>query len=782
MKISLHIGPDFWAASRLQEVLATKRQQLLGKGVLFARTPGAKNHTRAFMAASDPDAVDMLRFNRGFMTAEKQATLREDVIGSLKKEVETHSPDHLILSAHQLGTALVKPGELERLRDMLAPLSDDITVIAHVDNPARMLARHYTGQVADGRMRPVEMELRLAEAGGDWWPGAMATRPKSDPAAGIFPEVQMAPPWLDLKALVAHWETVFGAGKVHLHSFGMADWCDETVTDEICACFGIDGQIGKADPAKPPRPAPDEGVERARAFNDMLLRLLAKQEHIVPRQLWKRLLREMQVEGPALCAGQLSPVAERFRDDIADLCDAHPGLSPDHMAPDTPLPRWQAPELTGGFRASQYLLAAMSRIKAATREEKRSKQDDIDTLQAAEEIPGLSKQAARVMPTLAKQKFVQLRGGPFAPHNRLGRVNEEELAAAYSPITPRLLPEGNSGNVIVGCMKNEAPYILEWVAYHRAIGVDNFLIYTNGCEDGTDEILQRLQELGHIQHRDNEGWKGKSPQQHALNTALKEPLVRNAEWIIHIDVDEFMNVRMGNGTLPEFLNHVPDATNVAMTWRLFGHNGVTRLADEFVIEQFDTCAPKHCPKPHTAWGFKTMVKNIGAYEKLSCHRPNKLIAGMEDKVHWVNGSGRPMGDEVKNNGWRNSKRSIGYDLLQLNHYALRSAESFLIKRQRGRALHVNRTIGLNYWIRMDWSDVRDITIKRNIPRVRAEYDRLMADPVLAEWHQKGLDWHRAKADALHAMPEFADLYKQAVALKLNETERAAYALALDMES
>ena len=141
-----------------------------------------------------------------------------------------------------------------------------------------------------------------------------------------------------------------------------------------------------------------------------------------------------------------------------------------------------------------------------------------------------------------------------------------------------------------------------------------------------------------------------------------------------------------------------------------------------------------------------------------------------------------MGDEVKKNGWRNSKRSIGYDLLQLNHYALRSAESFLIKRQRGRALHVDRTIGLNYWIRMDWNDHRDITIKRNLPRVRAEYDRLLADPVLSEWHARGLAWHRAKAAELRQVPEFAELYDQAMALRLTETERAAYALALDMET
>ncbi|MEM7520650.1 MAG: glycosyltransferase family 2 protein, partial [Pseudomonadota bacterium] len=206
------------------------------------------------------------------------------------------------------------------------------------------------------------------------------------------------------------------------------------------------------------------------------------------------------------------------------------------------------------------------------------------------------------------------------------------------------------------------------------------------------------------------------------------------------------------------------------------------MSDRFVIDQFDTCAPKYCPKPHTVWGFKTMFRNIGAYGKLSCHRPNKLAEGYEKQVKWVNGSGRDMTQDAAHKGWRSSKTTVGYDLLQLNHYALRSAESFLIKRQRGRALHVDRSIGLNYWVRMDWSDFRDITIKRNLPRLRLEVDRLMADPVLRAAHAEGVAWHQAKAAELRAMPEFADLFAQAIGLKLNETERVAYALSLDMES
>ena len=120
--------------------------------------------------------------------------------------------------------------------------------------------------------------------------------------------------------------------------------------------------------------------------------------------------------------------------------------------------------------------------------------------------------------------------------------------------------------------------------------------------------------------------------------------------------------------------------------------------------------------------------------------------------------------------------------MQLNHYALRSAESFLIKRQRGRALHVDRSIGLNYWIRMDWSDHRDITIQRNLARTRAEYARLISDETLRKLHEEGLAWHKAKVQDLHQTQEFQELYAQALKVKLNETERVAYSLALDMES
>ena len=787
MRIYLHIGLHRAGSERIQAVLADKRDQLRARGILVPQAAGSKNHTRLFMAVSDPEHVDPLRYNRGFISPEKQADLRATLQESLSRDITQHQPHTLILSAHQLGTHLSRKSELERLKALLAPLSEDIRIVAHVEAQARMLADVFAEQVFEGRAASLSREVELTRED-SWWSAALDTLPPVDPQAGQFEETQGAPFWLDFKALQGFWEEVFGAGTVSFRSYRAEVFDSADVTQEVCETFGIAEQIGRVDPAKRSRPIPAAWLTRGRQFNALLLRLLAQGNHILPRKLWRQMIQDLKVDGPPLDPARLGAVTRFFTAQNAHLCAEHAALSQDVFEIETSTEDWsEAPPLQG-FRASQYLLAFLYRIEKATNEERAAREGDLKAHQSARAAQQSAEGAAptakarRLMPPLALKNFAMLQGSTFKPHDRLGRVDETAERPPYTEVPPRILPKGQSGNVIVGCMKDEAPYILEWVAYHRMIGVDHFLIYTNGCSDGTAELLDRLQALGILEHRNNDNWKGNSPQQYALNQALKEPVIKQADWVIHIDVDEYINVRCGNGTLADFFDHVPDATNVAMTWRLFGHNGITTLNDRPVIAQFDRCAPKFCPKPHTVWGFKTMFKTIGAYQKISCHRPNKLEEEKRAQVKWVNGSGEDMTHEVIDNGWRSSKKSIGYDLLQLNHYALRSAESFLVKRQRGRALHVDRSIGLNYWIRMDWNDHRDITIQRNLPRMQAEMDRLLADETLRALHEAGLAWHRAKAAELHQQEEFEALYQQALEIDIPATERVAWALSLDLES
>ena len=332
-----------------------------------------------------------------------------------------------------------------------------------------------------------------------------------------------------------------------------------------------------------------------------------------------------------------------------------------------------------------------------------------------------------------------------------------------APISQIRSSQTQLGNrtAIVTTMKNEGPFILEWLAYHRVIGVDDFLIYTNDCTDGTDALLDLLQAKGFVQHRDNPyRTSGLKPQHAALQAAEDEPILQNCGWGICMDVDEFINIKIGDGTLAALYAAMGDANMISLTWRLFGNAEVQPYTDQFLLDQFTRCAPEVIRKPHQAWGFKTLFRNIDIYKKLGVHRPKGLRPELWDKVRWLNGSGKPQPKEMFRNGWRSTLETYGYDWACLNHYAVRSAESFLVKRDRGRVNHVDRDQGLNYWFRMNHNVDHDTSIKRMIPALATEYARLMADPDIAAAHALCVAHHQTRIAQLRANKTQADFYTE----------------------
>ena len=333
-------------------------------------------------------------------------------------------------------------------------------------------------------------------------------------------------------------------------------------------------------------------------------------------------------------------------------------------------------------------------------------------------------------------------------------------------------PRGDNSVTIVTCMKNEGPFILEWLAYHRAIGVEGFLVYTNDCSDGTDTFLELLQSKGYVQHRDNKfQGTGLKPQHHALQQAENEPVLTEADWGISMDVDEFINVKVGDGTMAALFDTVPDANLISCTWRLFGNADIHDYEDEFLIAQFDRCAPEMARKPHQAWGFKTLFKNVGLFKKLGVHRPKGLKPQIWDKIRWYNGSAKPMPKGHFRNAWRSTNDTVGYDVVQLNHYAVRSAESFLVKRDRGRVNHVDRDQGLAYWFRMNNNFEQETSIQRMIPRARAEFDRLLQDPDIRAAHEGCVAAHRAKIDELKATDNYAAFFAELTGPRMQKLSR-----------
>jgi hypothetical protein len=339
-------------------------------------------------------------------------------------------------------------------------------------------------------------------------------------------------------------------------------------------------------------------------------------------------------------------------------------------------------------------------------------------------------------------------------------------------VTAKPVAAGRGRRTIVTTMKNEGPFILEWLAYHRAIGVDDFLIYTNDCTDGTDDMLRILQDRGLVQHRDNPyRQSGMKPQHAALAAAQDEPVVDTAKWLVCIDVDEFINVKCGDGSLDALFAAVPDANMISMTWRLFGNADVGQYVDVPVVRQFTCCAPELTRKPHVAWGFKTLFQNRGIFKKMGVHRPKGLQPQLVDEITWVNGSGRAVPRSMYRNAWRSTLDTVGYDLVQLNHYAVRSAESFLVKRDRGRVNHVDRDQGLAYWFRMNNNAETDNSIQRGLPALEAELARLTSDPEIAAAHHSSVASHRAKISELRNTEKYGAFYRELTGARLKRLSR-----------
>lgn len=319
---------------------------------------------------------------------------------------------------------------------------------------------------------------------------------------------------------------------------------------------------------------------------------------------------------------------------------------------------------------------------------------------------------------------------------------------------------------IVTVMRNEGPFILEWLAYHRLIGFSDVLVYTNDCEDGSDGMLDCLAEMGLVDHIPNPRSSKKTVQWRALSRANHHPKVRRAEWVYVTDVDEFLCIHPGAGRLDDLFAACPDAAGFAIAWRMFGNNGVIAFEDRPVMEQFTRAAAADMIWPWHAVQFKSLYRPGPELSELGVHRPRGAKA--KRPKAWVDGTGRPMppypGPILPITG------PDRYALAQINHYALGSVEGFLVKSARGRPNRSDLPIDLSYWIERNYVEVEDRRILRHASAVAGQIkDWISARPELATYHQRAVAWRHNRIAALRQDPAFAALYASLIQIPASRT-------------
>lgn len=289
-------------------------------------------------------------------------------------------------------------------------------------------------------------------------------------------------------------------------------------------------------------------------------------------------------------------------------------------------------------------------------------------------------------------------------------------------------------------VKDEGAFLIEWMAHARAVGFTDILAISNDCSDGTDTILDRMQALGWCSHLRNDGQSEKGPQWAALKVAERDPLCLSADWVMVTDIDEFVNIHVGDRTIPALLSLVPDATAVALTWRMFGNAGVVGYEDRPAAQQFTRSAPAVLHWPWRAQQIKTLFRNDGAYARLGVHRPRAPDPGRMAAQVWYDGSGHRLPA-----GFHTARlfSDLGQDngqMAQLNHYALGSMEGFIVKCARGRANRGGTPADAGYWVERNFCAVEDRTILAIEPRSGPLRAELHADAELAALHRVAVAW------------------------------------------
>ena len=303
-------------------------------------------------------------------------------------------------------------------------------------------------------------------------------------------------------------------------------------------------------------------------------------------------------------------------------------------------------------------------------------------------------------------------------------------------------------------VRNEGAFLIEWLAHHRACGFTDFLVFSNDCDDGTDAMLDRLAAMGWLTHVRNDGPHDEGPQWAALKAADRHPAMQAADWVLFFDIDEFVNIHVGDRRVPALLAALPDADAITLTWRLFGNAGVVQFANQPVTGTFTFAAPAILHWPWRAALFKTLFRNDGAYGKLGVHRPRS--PDRDRNPQWFDGSGRALGQAFQTQRILSDLGQDNYALAQLNHYALGAMESYVVKCDRGRANRDASVYDMGYWIERNFCDVSDTAISA-LPSgdVRAD---LMSDPALCALHQAAVGWRKNRFAALMAQEPWRALF------------------------
>lgn len=156
--------------------------------------------------------------------------------------------------------------------------------------------------------------------------------------------------------------------------------------------------------------------------------------------------------------------------------------------------------------------------------------------------------------------------------------------------TDRSIEEGCRYDLMIGSIfQNEAPYLKEWIEFHKMMGVQRFVLVNDRSTDNFQDVLRPYIDAGDVQLLASpcpEHWQGAAwvKYQCAIFRAFCEQLRGVSRWLALIDIDEFI-VPAHADNLVELLADHEEFGGIYIRWDAFGTSYVPRILDSELLTE-----------------------------------------------------------------------------------------------------------------------------------------------------------------------------------------------------
>lgn len=255
---------------------------------------------------------------------------------------------------------------------------------------------------------------------------------------------------------------------------------------------------------------------------------------------------------------------------------------------------------------------------------------------------------------------------------------------------------------VAAIMKNEKPYLKEWLEYHLLQGVEHFYLCDNDSTDGTKEYLEPYIKQNIITYIPLSG----ANQQLVCYEKIVLEHKNDTTWLAIIDLDEFI-VPLKAKNIPQFLKEFEDVSEVSLHWMNYGDNDTVSRKNGLLTEFFTSHGRflnhtvKSIVKPKDVIDFKSFGSNH--YVKVNGKSVNENHYPVDYMLSFY-----PSDDKAR-----------------INHYILKSFAEFLYKKKRGHPEGTAIDYGY-YFFHNDNSVKNDTSMLRFLPALK---ERIKKSPL-----------------------------------------------------